>query len=186
MSNRNETWEDEYVEITEEKKVPAMKGFDEESASKLQPLIAEFMSAYAEKGADNAEGSWLDEKLKSELPDKTDEEILSIREEIKKSVRSWDENMASINKACAEGQTKEEWFEGKLQESSVGVNVEDYGNYLALTNTGLHQENQELIEQIERPPADKTEIAETSENTEWNAANTHELAVQNRKGSGSK
>ncbi len=178
MSNKNETWEDEYTEITEEKKVPAMKGFDEEAASKLQPLIADFIGAYAEKGAESTDGSWLDEKLKSELPDKTDEEILAIREEIKKSVRSWDENMASINKACAEGQTKEEWLEGKLQESSVGVNVEDYGNYLALTNAGLHRENQETIEQIEEIPAEKVEVLDSAGNTEWNATNTHELAVQ--------
>ena len=178
MANKNERiTEDEYAEITAEKKLPTLKGFDEEAASKLHPLMEKFIGAYAEN-TDVADGSWIDEQLKSELPDKSDEEILAIREEIRKSVQSWDENMKSLDEACAQGQTKEEWLEGKLQEASAGVSVEDYGNGLALTSAALHQENQRAVGQIDGFPAGKEEGEAIPEAAEWTAGNTHELALQ--------
>ena len=82
--------------------------------------------------------------------------------------------MASIHEACAEGKSKEEWLEGKLQESTIGVNVSDYGTYLAEANTELHQANQEAIEGTREQPSDFEENGEQ----EWDAANTHELALQ--------
>ena len=100
--------------------------------------------------------------------------IQTIRKEIRTSVAAWDEDMASIHEACAEGKSKEEWLEGKLQESTIGVNVSDYGTYLAEANTELHQANQEAIEGTREQPSDFEENGEQ----EWDAANTHELALQ--------
>ena len=179
MRNKHEEWnEDEFAEITEEK-IPPMNGFDESSAKLLQPVIERFMGAYAEKPEEVTDASWLDEHLRAELPDKTDEEIQSIREDIKRSVTVWDENMQSLNDALSQGQTKEEWLEGKMQETTVGVNVADYGKCLALTQAGLHEENQKALNQIEGGSAEWGDVVEdVPEEQEWNASNTHALAVQ--------
>ena len=135
--------------------------------------MGRFMQAYEESEQDE-ESTWLDAPLKEELPERSDEEIQTIRKEIHTSVAAWDEDMASLHDACAEGKSKEEWLEGKLQESTIGVNVSDYGTYLAEANTELHQANQEAIEGTREQPTDFEEDSEQ----EWDATNTHELALQ--------
>ena len=179
MRNKNEEWnEDDFTEVTEEK-IPPMKGFDEESARQLQPLMERFMGAYAEKPEEAADASWLDEHLKAEMPDKTEEEIQSIRQDIQKSVAAWDENMQSLDDALSQGQTKEEWLEGKMQEATVGANVSDYGKCLALTNVGLHQENQKAISLIDGEASlVDADFEIVDDEQDWNTENTHELAVQ--------
>ena len=164
--------EEEYTEITEKPLAP-VKGFDEKSAEALAPILGRFMKAY-EESADEQDAAWLAAPLKDELPERSEEEIATIRQEIHESVAAWDANMASIHEACAEGKTKEEWLEGKLQEATIGVNVSDYGTYLAEANTELHEANQEAIEGTRERPAD----LEEESGQEWDATNTHELALQ--------
>ena len=61
----------------------------------------------------------------------------------------------------------------------MGANVEDYGNYLALTSAALHQENQEAMGQIEGFAVEGiADVEEIPKDQEWNASNTHELAMQ--------
>ena len=80
MRNEKEEWnEEEYTDIAEEK-VPPMQGFDETSASHLQPLIERSMETYVKKSADAADASWLDEYLQVEFPEKSAEEIQAIRQ----------------------------------------------------------------------------------------------------------
>ncbi|MBR3622603.1 MAG: hypothetical protein IKN43_04555 [Selenomonadaceae bacterium] len=148
QEKRNEIMEDEYTDISDEKASP-LKGFDEKSAALLQPLIGKFLKAYTEKSDDAQDSSWLDEHLQSELSEKSSEEIAAIRQEIQKTVALWDINMQSIAEACAQGQSKEEWLEGKLAEAAVGVNVQDYGEYLAVADATIHQANQEAIQNID-------------------------------------
>ncbi len=105
--------EEEYKDISEDTAAP-VKGFDEKSAEQLAPIMGRFMQAYEESEQDE-ESTWLDAPLKEELPERSDEEIQTIRKEIHTSVAAWDEDMASIHDACAEGKSKEEWLEGKLQ-----------------------------------------------------------------------
>ena len=164
--------EEEYKDISEDTVAP-VKGFDEQSAEQLAPIMGRFMQAYEESEQDE-ESVWLDAPLKEELPERSEEEIQTIRKEIHTSVAAWDEDMASIHDACAEGKSKEEWLEGKLQESTIGVNVSDYGTYLAEANTELHQANQETIEGTREQVSDFEEDSEQ----EWDATNTHELALQ--------
>lgn len=169
---RNTSPEEEYTDVSEQSITP-VKGFDEKSASLLTPILGQFMKAY-EENADESDTSWLDVPLKEALPERSGEEIQAIRQEIRESIATWDANMASINEACAQGKTKEEWLEGKLQEATIGVNVADYGTYLAEANTELHQANQEAIEGTREIP----DGLEENEQQEWDAANTHELALQ--------
>ena len=174
---RDEFMEEDYAELTDEK-IPPLKGFDEKAAGLLQPLIGKFLKAYAERPADVRDSSWLDEHIQAELPEKSTEEIAVIRQEIHKTVATWEENMQSIDEACSQGQTKEEWLEGKLSETAVGVNVADYGNYLAVADTALHQANQETIQSIDGIHVAPSDIEELPESQEWNSNATHELAIQ--------
>ena len=164
----------EYTDVSDDKLTP-VKGFDIKSAEQIAPLMGRFMKAYAESEQDG-ETEWLDAPLKEAMPERSDDEIQNIRKEIHASVTKWDADMESIHEACAEGKTKEEWLEGKLQEATIGVNVADYGEYLAEANTGLHLANQEAIEGTREQQAD---FEDGEENTqEWDAANTHALAMQ--------
>ena len=174
---RNDLMEDEYTEIVDEKVSPP-NGFDEKTAKLLQPLIGKFLRAYTEKPDDVQDSSWLDEHLQEELPEKSSEEIAAMRQEIQKTVAVWDKNIQSITEACAQGQTKEEWLEGKLSEAAIGVNVQDYGDYLAVTDAAIHQANQEAIQNIDNMNFNPSREDELSEGQEWNTSATHELAIQ--------
>ena len=171
-NDRHTAPKEEYKDISEGT-AASVKGFDEKTAERLAPIMGRFMRAYEESEQDD-ESAWLDAPLKEELPERSEEEIQTIRKEIRTSVAAWDADMASIHEACAEGKSKEEWLEGKLQESTIGVNVSDYGTYLAEANTELHQANQEAIEGTREQPSDFEENGEQK----WDAANTHELALQ--------
>ncbi|MBE6097231.1 MAG: hypothetical protein E7198_05450 [Schwartzia succinivorans] len=165
---------EKHTDILESKLTP-LAGFDKESAEKIAPLMGSFMKAYAGSEQDG-EGEWLYTPLKEALPERSDDEIANIRKEIHASVTKWNADMESIREACADGKTKEEWLEGKLQEAAIGVNVADYGAYLAETSTGLHLANQEAIEGT-RGLSEDFEEGE-AQGQEWDASNTHELAIQ--------
>ena len=170
--------ENEYTEITENKS-SALQGFGEQEASQLATVIGRFMQAYAEHPEDAEDSAaWLENQLATELPEKSREEIQSIRQEIQKSVVAWDENMRSLNDACAEGKSKEEWLEAKLQEASVGVNVEDYSHCLEAASAGLHQANRNAIQQVDGMQAGPEEEGQPETDQERAPANTHDLAIQ--------
>ena len=78
--------------------------FTAEQAKELQPLLAKFLASY-DTAAQNPE--WLVDSLQAEQPEKSTEEIGKLAEDIRTSVGIWEENMASLNNACAEGISKE-------------------------------------------------------------------------------
>lgn len=166
---------EDYKDVAEET-ISKAKSFDEQSATQLQAIIGRFLKAYEAADLDE-ESTWLEAPLQEELPEKTAEDIRHIRQTIQQSVAAWDENMVSLHEACAEGKTKEEWLEGKLQEATVGVNIEDYGNYLAQTTTELHQENRDAIEEINGEKESAVAPFHADGHT-WDETSTHEFAIQ--------
>ena len=131
-------------------KFPVFEDMGEEQARAFKPILQNFIASYTQKSKDVSDEIWLTQKLTAELPEKSAEEIQSISREIVSSIATFDENLVSINEACDNGKTKEEWFKEKVQESCSGMGVNDYGNYLANIDRTLYQTNEQMLRTVQR------------------------------------
>ena len=137
----------EYTEVKDGIQ-PKFAGMGEKEARELQPVVQRFMESYARKEAAVSDEQWLYGQLAKELPEKTTTEIQTMSRDILDGVAAFDRNMASINGACDAGQSKEEWFQEQVQAASVGVGINDYGNYLANIDRTLYQANTQMMRAV--------------------------------------
>ena len=137
----------EYTELKDESKSEFV-GMGEKEAKALQPVVQRFMESYAKKEATLSDEQWLNEQMAKELPEKTTTEIQTMSRDILTEVATFDRNMASINAACDAGQSREDWFQEQVQAASVGVGVNDYGNYLANIDRTLYQANTQMMRAV--------------------------------------
>ena len=86
--------------------------------------------------------------FKKELPETTLEEAKTDAEEIVESIKTFDENLDSVNEAAKRGISKESWLADKIQEVSVGMSVQEYGQRLQAFDDILHVKNAELADAL--------------------------------------
>ncbi len=134
--------------IVHEEIHPTMEGFGEEEAKAMRPIMQRFLDSYAEKPKDMADEEWLRKRLAEELPEKSEAEIREMAREIVAGVEKCDKNLASINAACDSGKRKEDWFLETMQEAAIGVNVNEYGNYLANIDRTLFEANAQMYRTV--------------------------------------
>ncbi len=128
--------------------IPEVDSFSEENARALKPIIQRFMQSYSHKNKEISDEVWLTDMLSSELPDESPEAIRAMSHEISGGISEWNNNLQSVNEACARGQSKESWLADKLQETAVGMNVASYGQYLSNIDATLHANNEALMNVI--------------------------------------
>ena len=125
-----------------------IEGLTEKEVKELSDIIKRFVNSYMEKDKSMTDDEWLYEKLKEELPDKGDNEIKKIADEIMTSVLEFDTNLNDINKACNSGVSKEEWFIDKVSDASKGISMIDYGNYLNNIDNTISTANAQMMRTI--------------------------------------
>ncbi len=151
-----------------------------EHAQKLSPLIEIFLTSYNSKSETNPD--WLSSTLQSENPEKSQEEISALSDNIRQSVSIWDENLASLNDYCDEGNSKEEWLAERLQEAGEGEDSAEYNQGLAQAGGTLHAYNEQTInrlagrELVDDETSDIIE-AEPVESPNWEEEDTSALAT---------
>lgn len=151
--------------------------FSEKEAAQLAPVMERFMTAYGEDTSENG-SEWLAKTLQAEHPEKSTEEITALADKIRQSVGIWDENMASLNEACAEGISKEEWLSDRLQDAAAGEPVAEFGNELATAKALLHTANQLNMGEIEGKSASQTQEQDATTSDEWSNYEAHNVANQ--------
>lgn len=119
--------------------------FTEKEAEAIKPVLMRFMKEYEKKRVDESDETWLVRHLQRELPEKSFEEVQGMSKAIIQEVARFDKNLASVNEACNNGKSKEEWFRDKMQEAAVGMSVNEYGAYLQQIDEALGQSNIDLI-----------------------------------------
>ena len=147
----NEVVDTEIISVDGEQ-IPVFEGMGEAEARAVKPILQDFVKSFTEKPKEVSTEAWLTQKLAAELPEQTPEEIAAMSHEIVSSVATFDENLASVNKACAEGQTKEEWFVSKIREhysaKRMEVTADEYGNYIANIDRAFFQSNKQMMRVI--------------------------------------
>ena len=74
----------------------------EEDLKNLNPIVEDFVDSY-EKNQERPIEEWLSEKLQSELPEKSADEVRAMANEIVESVRTFENKKESLNETLASG-----------------------------------------------------------------------------------
>lgn len=119
-------------------------------AETVKEMFKKYLKSYKEKDHSVSDKEWLEQLFRTELPEMKEEEIKQDAEEIVTSIKVFDENLASCNEAAAQGISKERWLTNKIQESSVGMSVNEYGRTLEQVDNVLFAKNAELADALSR------------------------------------
>jgi len=155
----------------------ANKSFTFANTQKLSPLLETFLTSYDKSTEGNPD--WLSSTLQSENPEKSSEEISALSDNIRQSVNIWNENLASLNDYCDEGNSKEEWLAERLKEAGEGEDVSEYNQGLAQAGGALHAYNEQTVNRIggREVSADEAEETSTAEPPDWEDEDTGSLAA---------
>ena len=122
----------------------------EQESRTLKELFAKHLKLYKEKDASVSDKEWLEQLFKSELPEIQEKEAKLDAAEIVDAIEKFDGNLKSVSEAAQKGVSKESWLADKIQESSIGMAVNEYGKALQSMDDILYQKNMELADALQR------------------------------------
>lgn len=119
----------------------------EKELENLQPMVEDFVESY-ELNQDRPVEEWLSEKLQTELPERTQEEVQTMAKEIVESIRTFEANKKSLSETIATGRSKESWFASKVKEATSRMSVEQTVQYLQNLDNAVNTANEALTRTI--------------------------------------
>ena len=125
-------------------------GLTVKEAEEVKEIWKRFFTAYKESGEEQEEFEWLEKQLKTELPEKSEDDIKKMKEEIVSSVREYDVDLKDMTTQIEKGGTKERWLADRLEDAAKGVAVNEYGNYLNQINETMGQANSQMMRTVLR------------------------------------
>lgn len=120
----------------------------ENEAFEVSRIIEKFVKSYTNKDKNLSDEQWLNKELKLELPEKTEEEIRQMADEILESVDEFDKNYRELNQECNRGLTSNTWLMNKITEASTGISVIEFGNYLNAIDNSITIANAQMMRTI--------------------------------------
>lgn len=120
-------------------------GFDNKNANELAVILKKFLKSYSNKEKHISDREWLSNQFKSELPELSDKDVEQLGNECFNEIESFDANLRSINDAIENGGTKEGWLSKKVQEASIGLSINEYGNYLNSIDNSIKNSNAQML-----------------------------------------
>ena len=116
----------------------------EEEAKEFVKIEQRFIKAYHDKTDNDTKSEWLEQQLYREMPDKTRAEVTTIAQGIKDAISEMEVYSEEVNTACDAGVSAEAWFAKKVSESSSGMSVMEFGNYLQAIDDALAMGNAQM------------------------------------------
>lgn len=121
---------------------------DESTSKELSNLIRKFIRSYTHKDSSIDDIQWLKNEIKLELKDLSDEQAQKISEECFREIKSYDENLNSLVDTVKNGGTKESWLANKYKEASVGMSINEYGEYLKSIDHAISLSNMQMQDTV--------------------------------------
>ena len=87
--------------------------FSPEECEKIKPIISDFVDSYTAH-VDMPVKKWLTGKMKHELPERSEQEVETMVDDIIESLQINEEKQQSLELAVANGRQKESWFANEL------------------------------------------------------------------------
>ncbi len=120
----------------------------EKDARTVKEMFKKYLNQYKEKDPSVSDQEWLEELFSHELPNVEKKEVKDDASEVVESVKTFDENLKSINEAAEKGVSKEAWLADKIKETSSGMAIQEYGRRLQGFDDILHVKNAELADAL--------------------------------------
>lgn len=113
----------------------------------LKPVMKSFISAYV-TNKDKPIQTWLSAELKNNLPDKNNEEINNIANEIIDSIEFNTKYKQSLDTAISSGRSKESWFASEVKEATSEMSTQRTVEYLKGAEAAISEANESLYRTI--------------------------------------
>lgn len=134
----------------ENSKVPEEEYITEKEAKTFFSMFRKYWKEYKQKDPAMTNQEWLEQLLRREIPEMSEEEVKENAAEMVDSVQTFDENMTLLHEAAQHGTSKEHWLGKKLEEVPAGMSAQAYGAQLQEFDDLLAQANEELADAVTR------------------------------------
>lgn len=125
-----------------------LDGFGLEEAKALKGLLVRFLREYGKKPPELSDEDWLCQRFQAELPDMAKEDARRISRETFAAIKEYDQNLASLTAARAQGATAEEWFADKSREAAVGIAAIEFGRRMEELGDVLSEANAQIYRTV--------------------------------------
>lgn len=115
----------------------------EEEGIQLKNIIKDFVGSYIQN-KDKPVQEWLEDKLKKELPEKSDEEIEKMTDSIIAGLKTAEEKKESLEKAENQGRSTESWFAAQMKKSGSAMSMTETVKYLDNLDSAVTKANEAL------------------------------------------
>lgn len=159
---------------------------NEQDVQRFQPILQDFLTAYAAKPESQKFDEWLENQLQKNLADKAPSEIVSLTAQIINGVDTFSNNLQTLNSAIENGVSKETWFARVIQNYAKenNVDIQSLGNHLTQIHQLLIDNNTAIMQAlsvngggiIKINPSAVLEYDSSTDNL-WNTFNTAKLAI---------
>lgn len=119
----------------------------EDECKELRPILEDFVNAAA-ANSDRPVKEWLVPKLQEHLPQRLPAEIEKIADEIIATIEINEEKKEDLNRAIANGRSKESWFASEAQKATSAMSAMETAQYLKGLDDALQQANESLYHTI--------------------------------------
>lgn len=134
----------------ENSKVPEEEYITEKEAKTFFSMFRKYWKEYKQKDPAMTNQEWLEQLLRREIPEMSEEEVKENAAEMVDSVQTFDENMTSLHEAAQHGTSKEHWLGKKLEKVPAGMSAQAYGAQLQEFDDLLAQANEKLADAVTR------------------------------------
>lgn len=115
-----------------------------DEAQALKPIQKKFMESYLEHRDSTPVDEWLRTEMAENLPDRSAEEIAQMSNEIITTLKVQEEKKASLEKAVANGRSKESWFASEMKSATSYMSAQETARYLQRLDGALTNANKSL------------------------------------------
>lgn len=133
----------------------------------LKDVLGSFMGAYAGRDRSMDFAAWLEARLRQEMPEMSTEAGQKLADEIIDAVTAYDKALNELNMAVDAGQSREEWFAGRLAETYAGMPLGTVGEKFQQIEDTFLTSNTQLMHEIGCEQTDGINGAD-ADTTEWN------------------
>jgi hypothetical protein len=114
-----------------------------EEARALQPILKKFVESYFKRDSMPID-AWLRVELAESLPDRSAEELAQMSVEIIEALQVQEEKKKSLDKAIANGRSKESWFASEAKTATSYMSTQEASQYLQGLDEAVNFANESL------------------------------------------
>lgn len=120
----------------------------EAEAEALKPIQKEFMQSYLANRDKMPVEEWLKGEMGRSLPERSEEEISEMSAEIITTLKVQEEKKKSLERAVADGRSKESWLAGELRQATAHMSGQEAAKYAQSLDAALEKANSALYRTI--------------------------------------